>query len=448
MPNTELIFEKPRTASAGAVPSSGKTASEKGNAVTVRSKGKGFLIAAVVLVLVVVGIFFAVFSPSADKAAYILKTWNEAEVTAATIKNTVSTTGVIELKNKETILSPQTAQVSAVYVDEGDTVRKGQSLVQLVTDDLEWDLVVSQASYDEAVRAATMTDTEYEFSVRQQDINIKTAERNLKTAQETLTQTQGLFDRDIASSSELVTAQNAVADASDTLELAQLTKEQTVAQHRIALSNRASDLAQKKKSIDDLKASIADCTIRSGMDGKVYELSAAVGDRISSYDTVAVVANSSDIQAGIDVAENRINEVKSGNPVAITIGDTVVQGKVKSIASSATTSSSSSSSTVRVVAEFDAPPSNAIVGGSVSADIQVGIIEDALTLPRGPYLSSGNYASVYVIDGSNSATKKTVSFGITDGTTIQVVSGLSEGERVITSAYQEYIHLSEIQLAK
>ena len=172
------------------------------------------------------------------------------------------------------------------------------------------------------------------------------------------------------------------------------------------------------------------------------------GDRVSAYSSVAVVANPKDIQAGIDVAENRINEVKLGDPVAVTIGDTSVPATVSSIASSATTSSSSSSSTIRVVADFKNAPSNAIVGGSVSADIEVGIIKDALTLPRGPYLSSGNYASVYVIDGTNRATKKTVSFGITDGTVIQVVSGLAAGDKVITSAYQEYINLAQIQLQK
>jgi len=438
MPNTELIFDKPHA------PVSGGSGKPK----PIQKKGKGLLVAAIVGVAAVVAGFFFVLSPKTDKAGYVLKTWNEAEVATATIKNTVSSTGVIELKNKETILSPQTAQVASVSVAEGDTVKKGQPLVKLVTTSLEWNLVVSQSSYDEAVRAATMTDTQYEFSIRQQDINIKTAERNLKTDQETLTQTQGLFERNIASSSELVAAQNAVADASDSLELAKLTKEQTVAQHKITLSNRESDLAQKKKAIDDLKDSIDACTIRSGTNGKVYELNVAVGDRVSSYATVAVIANPSDIQAGIDVAENRINEVKIGDPVAVTIGDTAVTGSVTGIASSATTSSSSSSSTVRVVAEFKTVPSNAIVGGSVSADIQVGVIKDALTLPRGPYLSSGNYAAAYVIDGANHATKKTVSFGITDGTTIQVLSGLAAGDKVITSAYQEYIHLADIQLQK
>ena len=78
----------------------------------------------------------------------------------------------------------------------------------------------------------------------------------------------------------------------------------------------------------------------------------------------------------------------------------------------------------------------------------MGLIENAFVLPRGPYLSSGNYSSVYVVQPDGTAKKQTASFGITDGNFIQVLSGLESGDRVITSAYQEFIHLPTISLLK
>ena len=441
MPNTESIFSvKPDGSSAkkGSPRRSGKS-----------GPGRSGLIAGVLLfAATAVAVLFVLLAPKTNRGGFVLKTWSESPVSVRTIRNTVSATGVVELRTKETILSPETAQVSAVFVEEGDTVRKGQPLAQLVTKDLEWDLVVSRQTYEEARREATMTDTEYEFSVREQSISIKTAERNLKTAENALEQTSGLFERNIASKSELATAENDLADAQDALELAKLTLEQTVSKQKITLSNRESEFEQMRKEIADLQDSIASCTIRSGTAGKVYELDIAVGDRVESYATVAVVANPADIQVGIDVAENRISEVRPGNPLLVTIGDAAVPGTVKSKASSATTSSDSSTSTVRVVADFTSIPQSAIVGGSVSAEIEVGTIENALTLPRGPYLSSGNYAVVYVIGPDGRAVKRGATFGISDGNAIQVLSGASEGERVITSAYQEFIHLAEIGLGK
>ncbi|GAB1431815.1 hypothetical protein MASR2M29_04400 [Spirochaetota bacterium] len=442
MPNIEAIFTDEGKA---AKPGSGKYAEKAGSKRAKKKRGFVFLASAMVVAAAIAAIYMIV--PKSSKSSYTLKTWNEAVVSKKTITNTVSSSGIIELKNKETILSPTTSSVSDVFVSEGDTVKKGQALAQLVTDELDWELEKAQASYDEALRSAKKDDTSNEFSIRQQDVSIKTAERKLGMARESLVQTQGLFDRNIASSSELADAKNAVLDATDTLDLARLTKEQTVSQHELSVINSQTDLAQKLKTIRDLKQSIADCTIRSGSSGKVYSLLLAKGDRVASYAMVAVVADPADIRVGIDVAENRINEVRLGNPVLVTIGDTAIKGTVTSIASSAT-SSSSSSSTIRVNADFGTIPPNAIVGGSVSAEIQVGVIEDALVLPRGPFLSSGNYSSVYVIQADNSARKQSASFGITEGNYIQVLGGLEEGDRVISGAYQEYIHLPEINLSK
>lgn len=441
MPNTDSIFPSGQDRP----PSQRVSPSRFGKAGAAR---KALVPGVALLAAVSAVLVFFLLSPKASRDGYVLKTWSEATVAVKTIRNIVSATGVIELRAKETILSPETSQVSAVYVEEGDTVRKGQPLVQLVTKDLEWDLVVSRQSYEEAQRAATMTDTEYEFSVREQTISIKTAERNLKTAESTLEQTRGLYERSIASKSELATAENELADAQDALDLAKLTLEQTVSKQRITLSNRASEFEQMRKAIADLEDSVSSCTIRSGTNGKVYGLNVAVGDRVESYATVAVVADPSDIQVGVDVAENRAGEVRPGNAVLVTVGGATVPAVVKSIASSATTSSDSSASTVRVVAGFDAIPPTAIVGGSVSADIEVGTIERALTLPRGPYLSSGNYAVVFVAGTDGRAVKRSASFGISDGNSIQVLSGVTEGERVITSAYQEFMHLAEVGLGK
>lgn len=421
---------------------------ESGNKKVGKKNNKVFFWIVVIGVLLLGSVLFIALMPQKKGSTYVLKTYSKAIVSPKTIRNIISSTGVVELRLKETILSPENSQVSAVFVSEGDSVSKGQAIAQLVTTDLEWNLVMSKANYEQALRDAQMNDTEYEFSIRQKEISIKTAKRNVENAQENLVQIQGLFDRNIAASSELANAKNAVADSIDSLDLAQLTLEQTIAKQTLILNNRTTELAKLKKEMQDIEEAIASCTIRSGITGQVYSISVDVGDRIGSYATVAVLANPLDIQLGIDVAENRVAEIKTGNPVSVTIGNSVFPAVVSSIASSATTSSSSASSTVRVVATFEHVPSTAIVGGSVSAEIQVGLIENALTLPRGPFLSSGNYTLVYVITDSHSAVKRTVQFGITDGTTIEVISGLDAGDRVITSAYQDYIHVSEIELSK
>lgn len=440
MPNVESIFGSNQD-------SNNKNFTVESKTKTQYKKNKFPLIVGTSLVLGLSLVFIATFVFKGSSEDFILKTWASTKVSEKTIVNSISTTGLIELKNKDIIVSPQSSQVTNVYVNEGDFVTQGQILAQLSTEDLEWELYVNQMSYDEAIKNAQVNDLAYDFSIRQQDIAIKTAQRNYENALAELEKTQGLFDRSIASSSELASAKNAVADASDTYDLAQLTKERTIAEHALTISNRDADYTQKLKTINDLKKNISDCSIKANSSGKVYSLDVALGDRVNSYDQIATIANPQDMQVALDIAENRIAEVKLNDVVGVTIGDVKYQAHVTNIASSAT-SSSSSASTIRVTADFEKTPSTAIVGGSVSADVQIGLIENALVLPRGPFLSSGNYLVAYVLNSDGSASKKQVSFGISEGSTIQVVSGLDVGDEVITTSYQEYIHLAKIKLSK
>ncbi len=66
--------------------------------------------------------------------------------------------------------------------------------------------------------------------------------------------------------------------------------------------------------------------------------------------------------------------------------------------------------------------------------------------PRGAYLASSRELFVYVIEGSK-AVQRDVRFGSIFGNRIEVVDGLSVGESVITSSYEEFKDRREIKVA-
>jgi HlyD family secretion protein len=55
-----------------------------------------------------------------------------------------------------------------------------------------------------------------------------------------------------------------------------------------------------------------------------------------------------------------------------------------------------------------------------------------MKLPRGPFLEAGAARSVYVID-DGVAVRRPVQIGVTSVSEVEIVSGLSPGERVIIS---------------
>jgi HlyD family secretion protein len=426
MPNTSPIFQD----GPGQYPGQGR-----------KKPVTWLIILGMVLVLGIAGLgISSLISAKPQNGGTVVKAPSIAVVEKKTIRDIVSVSGVLELTKKEIISSPGDGIVDQVYVQEGDQVRAGQALLQIGTSDLESQLESKQLSLEKLNRQIEQATVTQEFSRKQRTIEIAAAKRSLEDAQRELDKVKTLKDKNLASDQDLLSAQQKLLNAQDALDKAQISQDQAEASYQLEMKNSLADRSILEKDIADLKAKIAAYRVCTSRGGTVYSLSVAAGGTVSNYKELAVVANPSDSRAALDVPETRIGSITKGLPVTVYVGETAYPATVETIAPSATSSSSSSGSVVRVTALFKTKPEKPTIGASVSGEIVAGTIPDALVLPRGPYLSSGNYSTVYVI--SNGVAKKvTVKFGIADGSYIQVVSGLNEGDRVIISDYRDFIHL-------
>jgi hypothetical protein len=102
-------------------------------------------------------------------------------------------------------------------------------------------------------------------------------------------------------------------------------------------------------------------------------------------------------------------------------------------------------STVAVTAAFDAVPENIVPGSSVSAEIVVGAAEQALYLPRGAYLTTGNQLYLYRIRGSK-AYRIEVDFGSVTADRAEILTGVEKDDKIIVSGYQDFITYQQINL--
>jgi multidrug efflux pump subunit AcrA (membrane-fusion protein) len=68
---------------------------------------------------------------------------------------------------------------------------------------------------------------------------------------------------------------------------------------------------------------------------------------------------------------------------------------------------------------------------SGDAEIVTEVIEDALLLPESALRYRGEQVYVEVVNGTSSSAPHDVRVGIVDGTRVQVVDGLAEGDEVV-----------------
>ena len=374
---------------------------------------------------------------------------NSALVFETTLRDIISVSGTLELEKKEMIVSPRAGLVKELYVEEGQSVAAGTLILRLDSKDLERELEDKRLSLAKLKSQAERAEVSFSFGQRQSSLTIGQSERSLADARAEAERMKALAQRGVASNLEVAVAERKLKDAEDAVLKARISAEEDEALRKVDARGAEADRGILEASAADLEAEIAACTIRSASGGTVYALAAEAGGTVKLYDQLAVIADPRDVRAALDVPESQAAKLRKGLPVSIFAGATSYPATVERVSPSASSSSASAGAVIRVIAGFEEKPAGAIVGASVSAEIVAGVLEGALALPRGPWMSSGNYATAYAIDpaaASPRAIKKAVKLGVVDGQNIQIISGLSEGEEIIVSDYRDFIHLDEVPL--
>jgi RND family efflux transporter MFP subunit len=90
--------------------------------------------------------------------------------------------------------------------------------------------------------------------------------------------------------------------------------------------------------------------------------------------------------------------------------------------------------------EIDVPNNDLTLtpGMYANTTLQLEHHDDALTIPVQAILQNGNQTSVLIVDAQNRVQPRSIQLGIQSSSRAEVLSGLNEGDRVITGAQSNY----------
>ena len=199
--------------------------------------------------------------------------YRTAPVVRATLKSTVSATGALSAVRTVQVGTQVSGQISAIYVDFNDHVKKGQLLARI-------DPTLQQQAVEDA------------------QAQVERAEATLTQAQSEFERNQKLFDARVITASEFGTVQSNFA-----------VQQATVKSARIAL--------------DRAKQNLAYTSIYAPIDGVIVQRNVDPGQTVAaslSAPQLFLIANDlSEMQILAQVDESDIGMIKSGQPVQFTV---------------------------------------------------------------------------------------------------------------------------------
>jgi len=439
------------------------------------------LIGVVVLLLIAAGVFASV--KYSQRGVVTVQTGKVAREDLASV---VTASGEIKPRNYINIGAEYQGQLTDILVKEGDHVRKGQMLARIdeaqsMADVNAQKAALSSAEADAAASEAAVKAGEdniaaLEATVVRTKADLDRYQRDFQRGQELFKdgliprsdfeQRQALFETQKASVSE---AESRVVQARTQL-----------AQYRAQLAGTQKKIAQTQAGLQRVDDILKKHNAVAPIDGLVTYLPVRVGETVvpgvqnSAASTIMTIADMSIVTSEVKVDETDIVNVKVGQPAEITvdaipnktftghvieIGNTAIL-RSTGLAASTSTTSSQEAKDFKVVVAMDNPPDEIRPGLSSTSKITtatrknvIGIPIQALTtrtkgdlvpdkdkpVNPSPAVVKANLeelTGVFVVGANNKAEFHKLETGITGSTDIEVLSGLKEGDQLITGSYQ------------
>lgn len=357
------------------------------------------------------------------------------KVTPITLTQKVSATGKIQPELEIKLSSEVSGEIIELPIKEGQMVKKGDLLVR-INPDIYQSVVKRSAASLETVRAS-----------------LQQADANFKEAQENYNRNKILFDKGVISKSDW-------DKATSTYEVAKASRES-------ARYNVQSAMATVTEAQDNLKKTV----IYAPTNGTISKLSVELGERVvgtmqMTGTEIMRVANLGSMEVEVDVNENDIVKVNVGDSVNVEVDaylKRIFKGTVTNIANTANSTSSvdqvtnfkvkihiEESSYQDLLKDKPAGYSPFRPGMTATVDILTNTKKDVVAVPisaimikkkseinpNTPKQDADKKQEVVFVLKNGKAELRTVNTGIQDNVNIEILSGISKDETIITGPYQ------------
>lgn len=337
------------------------------------------------------------------------------KVAKANIQNSITATGSIEPVTSVTVGTQVSGIVSKLYVDYNSVVKKGQVIAELDKSNLISELNTAKAQ------------------LQQSKANLKSAESDFSYQKDNFNRYQTLYKKGLVSADEYETARLSYQKAKETVASAQ------------------EQIRANQESVTRAQTNLGYATITSPIDGVVLSKSVEEGQTVaasfSTPELFTIAQDLTNMQVVADVDEADIGDVKAGERVTFTVDaypNDTFEGSVTQVRQEATTTNN----VVTYEVVISAPNADLKLKPGLTANVTIFTQENngVLAVPTkalrytpeketvgGRKIQDISNAKnkVWTLEG-NTLVAHRVNTGMTDGIHTQILSGIKEGEQVIT----------------
>ena len=333
------------------------------------------------------------------------------QVSAGDITESVYASGKVKAIDQYNVYSTVNGVLQNIIVNVGDQITKGQTL-------LEIDNVTSELNTENARIALDLSaenNRKGSDKLQEIELNVNLALEKLQLDSSLFFRQKKLWDQNIGTQLELEQKNLAYNNSSINYQ----TSQKRLSQLKTQLQN---ELKRANVNYDINKKLFSDYSIKSSVNGKVYDILKEHGELVSPQTPLAVIGKADTFLLELSVDENDIIKISLGQKVLVTM-DSYKGEVLEAVLDKIYPIMNERSRTFMVEAHFINPPKKLFPNLSAEANIIIQIKKNIITIPNN-YIIEGKYV---LVDNNQ---KREIKTGLKDYQKVEVIEGLKENETI------------------
>lgn len=323
-------------------------------------------------------------------------------------------------------------QVADLAVVDGQMVDAGSPLARLANPQLELDVATRSAGIVGQLSGIDGQRLTIQRNRLDGDQEVADARNALTRAEALLAQKQPLFERGYITKPAIDPLREEVAYQRSRVVALGAGRSQA----DVTLADQSSGIAatarELRESLAMVRGSLAALTVRAPVGGRLTAFTLQPGQTLKPGDAVGQIDSQGRWKLTADVDQFYLGRVRAGQPAAADIDRRTIRATVLRVLPQVT------EGRFRVELGFvGAAPAGLNRGQTLDVRLVLGADRPAIVAPSGGWLDAGG-TSAFVLDGENRAVRRAITTGRRNPDQVEVTSGLSPGDRIVTSPLGTY----------
>ncbi|MBR3454442.1 MAG: HlyD family efflux transporter periplasmic adaptor subunit [Bacteroidaceae bacterium] len=357
-----------------------------------------------------------------------------SDVKRAEFKDYVRTNGqVVPIQVVQ--ISPEEGGIAMEKVaEEGTMVRKGDVIVRLSNSNLDLQILNAEAELAEKQNLLRNT----QVAMQQDKLNNETEAASLGMD---VSRKKRLYEQNERLYREKLISREVYLQAKEDYELS-LKKQQLIGerlkkddQYRsIQMDQMEDNLANMRRNVVLVRERKQKLEVRSAIDGELGLLDVELGQSIQPGQKIGQLNDLSDYKVQAQIDEHYIDRVRQGLMASFSRGDKKYLLQVRKVFPEVREGK------FRCDFTFQGErPENIRTGQTYYIDLELGLPEQAVIIPRGTFFQTTGGQWIFVLDKNGTkAYRRNIRIGRQNPQFYEVLEGLEPGERVITNGYEAF----------